>query len=108
MANGNSYTEILAEVRDRLNGIDGRIEGIDERLTSIDERNTEATVAAHKEIVALRKTVNEEQAMQDERISENEKYVNLRRAIERGCIWIIGTAIAVSGILAGLIKFIAS
>ena len=108
MANGNSYTEILAEVRDRLNGIDGRLEGFDERLTSIDERNTEATETTRKEIIELRKTVNEEQALQDERISENEKYVNLRRAIERGCIWIIGTAIAVSGILAGLIKFIAS
>lgn len=108
MAEGNSYKALVEMIGGRLKGIDGRLEGIDERLSAMDERVTKATTATHKEITELRKTVNEEQALQDERISENEKYVNLRRAIERGCIWILGTAVAVSGIVAGLIKFIIS
>jgi len=100
------YKEVLAEVRDRLGGIDGRLEGIDDRLSTMDARVSKASEATRKEITELRQTVNEEQEKQDERITDAQKYVHLRRAIERGCIWIIGTAVAVSGIAAGLMKFI--
>jgi len=100
------YKEVLAEVRDRLGGIDDRLTGIDDRLTTMDERVTKASEATRKEIAQLRQTVNDEQAKQDERISDTQKFVHLRRAIERGCIWIIGTSVAVSGLVVGLIKFI--
>lgn len=106
MAEGNSYKEVLSEVRDRLGGIDGRLEGIDERLTAMDARVTKSNEATRKEIAELRKTVNEEQERQDERIADTEKFVQLRRAIERGCLWILGTTVAVSGVVVGLIRFI--
>lgn len=96
---GNSY-KALVEM------IGGRLKGIDERLAGVDERITTESAATREEITELRKTVNEEQEKQDARISDAEKYVHLRRAIERGCIWIIGTVVAVSGTVAVLINIL--
>ena len=108
MAEGNSYKEVLSEVRDRLGGIDGRLEGIDERLANVDDRITTESAATRQELTDLREKVNEEQTKQSERLGMVEKYVTLRSAIERALVWGIGTLVTVAGIAAGLIKFVLS
>lgn len=97
MANGERYTDVLAQVRDRLLGVDARLKGIDDRITMESD-------ATREDIAALRRVVNEEQAKQNERLGTVEKYVAIRSSIERALVWGIGITVSVAGVACAVLK----
>jgi len=106
MANGESYTEVLAGIRDRLGGIDDRLTTVEDRITQgAASDRTDASVT-REDIAALRKVVNDEQALQNVRLGIVENYTAIRSSIERCLIWGIGISVSIAGVVCGLLKLV--
>jgi len=106
MANGESYTEVLAGIRDRLGGIDDRLTSVEDRITQSAASDRADAIATRGDIEALRKVVNEEQALQNTRIGVVENYTAIRSSIERCLIWGIGISVSIAGVVCGLLKLV--
>jgi len=114
MANGNeTYTEVLAGIRDRLNGIDARLTSVEERITSGASSDRADAVVSRKDFEALRNVVNHQQtaaasnysrqvAVCDGRFIGLEDFKKGVITIKSFVIWVTATTIAAAGVASGI------
>jgi len=99
-----TYSDHLKEISDRLGGIDARLTSIEDRVTTGATSDRADALATRGDMMALKQTMNDEQAQQNIRLGGVEKYVALRSSIERGAIWVTGITVSVAGVVLGLLK----